>query len=132
MVKLWSPDICPVRPTCTFETANGQQELVRAVRLCSHHQAMASGGLTHDQIRSAALQTCRAKEAARWAIKQELMARLLVDKEYPGVSWATDADGTIRIETGRTGTLRTTLRTLAAAAVATVQVVPGMAAVAVD
>ena len=61
---------------------------------------------------SAILQTCRKKEAARWAVKVDLE----LDKEHPGPPFTVGADGIITVLSGANGLARA--RAIAAANIA--------------
>jgi len=55
------------------------------------------GGLDDQQLFNAILQSSRVKETARWQIKLELG----LDKEYPGVPYRVNPDGSFTIPTDR-------------------------------
>jgi hypothetical protein len=129
IVYRFYPDCCPATNPCRFEVDANPERLVAVERLCPHH---ASLGLSDVAAHLAVINSTKARESARWAIKQQWMIDGQVDKEYPGVPYTIDADGTIRITTGAVGSKRAQLRTLAAAEVAKIAQVPGIAAVVVD
>lgn len=133
MALLWKPDFCPTGSRgCWLEVDQGQNNLLGVRRFCAHHQSLKDGGLTDDQVFLAIRRSGMAKEAARWAAKLELMDRALVTKEFEGLPFTVDADGTIRVQSGMTGPVRTAMRNRAALAAATIEAVTGISAIVVD
>ena len=92
----WFPDFCPTgQCKIELEKAGGQTNWTMPksfLATCPHHAGL---GLNDQQRFEAILQSSRRKEAARWAVKQELG----LDKEHPGVPYRTNADGSFTVFT---------------------------------
>jgi len=129
VIYTFFPDCCPSGNPCAFHVDANPELLLGVVRLCSHH---ASLGLSNSVTHRAVINSTKVREAARWAIKQQWMTDGQVDKEYPGVPYTVDADGTIRLATGTVGLERAQLQVLAATEVAKIAQVPGIAQVVVE
>jgi hypothetical protein len=128
MILTWYPDFCPAGGRCAIETDQGQNNLIRFARLCSHHQGLADGGLSHDQVFRAIRNTTSAKERARWALKLDLG----LDKEHPGLPYRVEPNGDITILSGAPASQRARLQNVAAQAAAGIERVPGISNVVVE
>jgi len=97
MMLTWTPDFCPSNPPCRLEIERDWSAVKSVLRYCAHHQSLRDGGLDDQQLFNAILQSSRVKETARWQIKLELG----LDKEYPGVPYRVNPDGSFTIPTDR-------------------------------
>jgi hypothetical protein len=113
MILTWYPDFCPPGQSCAIKIEPDWGKAKRGSIYCSHHQRLMDGGLTFDEVFTAILQSSRAKEAARWAMKLELG----LDKEHPGLPYTVDANGDITIQSGVVGTAHARVKGRADAAV---------------
>ena len=109
----WYPDFCPTgQCMIELEKANGSVNWTvpkRLISLCQHHQNVKNVNALDDTgVFTAILRSCQAKEKARWALKQDLMASgtidddygKAIDKEWPGARFKVDPNGDIIIERG--------------------------------
>lgn len=132
MALIWHPDFCPSgSPSCIFDVTNGWDNAT-PIRYCRHHQSLKDGGLTDAQVFAAVLQSSRVKEAARWAVKLELIALGDMTEANPGVLYTVGQDGNFTIDTGKTGLELTTIQTAVSTALVAVTQPIGTSTVTVN
>lgn len=110
-------------------------QLKRVVRLCPHHQSLKDGGLTDDGVFLAIVRSSQARDRARWAVKQDFMARGLVNKDYPGIPYRVEANGDITLTIGGfaiPASQRQVLRNLVKTESEKILRVPGIAVVSLE
>ena len=97
---IWYPDCCTTGQ-CRVEVDKSIFPGVRAdinnfigfIKCCSYHQSLRDSGLIDEQVFAATKQSVIVRESARWAAKLSLG----LDKEYPGVPYRVEPDGTFTL-----------------------------------
>ena len=129
---IWTPDFCPAGGTCRIEVLPDWSAVV-SVALCPRHRALRDQfTLTDAQVLRALMVISKRKERARWVIKERLMALALMTKDDPAIPYTVDAIGNFILVSGRSGAIRTDLRTSVTAALAAEETVAGAPTITVN
>jgi hypothetical protein len=129
MTLTWYPDFCP-SGQCQIEIEPDWSGPRRFVKTCAHHQSLRNAHGDQGAF-SAILQSSRVKETARWEAKQELMSRGTVNKEFPGVPYVVNADGSFTLQPGGNNTVKNAIRTRITTALALIDKPTGTSTVSV-
>ena len=103
--QTYRPDFCFGDP-CRIEVDESNNALLRFFSKCSAHQAIQSiNGISDVQLYAAILQSSRRKEVARLGVQ------LYNNLDENNVQFSIDADGTIHLISGLSGTKKAQLNT---------------------